>query len=54
MKKPSSPLDIPELNFVQDEMLWEAERIENNPEAMLRFIDWLFIGREDEGKQHPS
>lgn len=32
---------------VTDEQVKEANRLENNPEIMLRLIDLLFLGRED-------
>lgn len=32
----------------QDDIL-EAERIENNPDAMLRLIDVLFFLKDDDG-----
>lgn len=32
---------------VTDEQVKEANRLENNPEMMLRLIDLLFLGRED-------
>lgn len=31
----------------------DAEKIENNPEMMLRLIDLMFLGYED-GKNYPS
>lgn len=34
---------------VKPEDLEEAERIENDPDAMLRLIDYLFFLRDDDG-----
>ena len=34
---------------VRPEDIEEAERIENNPDAMLRLIDVLFFLRDDDG-----
>lgn len=38
---------------VTDEDIKDAERLENNPEMMLRLIDMLFLGC-DEGNNYPS
>ncbi len=34
---------------VNQEDILEAERIENNPDAMLRLIDVLFFLKDDDG-----
>lgn len=49
-----SSLYIQDQIIVHDELIAEAEKIENDPEAMLRFIDWLFLGREEDGTEFPS
>lgn len=38
---------------VTDQMIKEAERIENNGELMLALVDLIFMGREDR-KDLPS
>ena len=41
--------NIEERISVSPEDILEAERIEGNPEAMLRLIDVLFFLRDDDG-----
>ena len=40
---PPSNIDLPE------SVNQEADRIEGNPEAMLRLIDYLFFLKDDDG-----
>lgn len=54
MKKDSLSSDIQDPIIVHDDLITEAEKIENDPDAMLRFIDWLFLGREEDGTEFPS
>ena len=47
MESPKGNIDRP-ISVNQDDIL-EAERIENNPDAMLRLIDVLFFLKDDDG-----
>lgn len=49
MKVDSLHSNIERPQTVNQEDLEEAERIENDPEAMLRLIDVLFFLREEDG-----
>ena len=46
-ESPKGNIDGP-ISVNQDDIL-EAERIENNPDAMLRLIDVLFFLKDDDG-----
>ena len=48
MKKVNSPSNIEKAITVNREDVLEAERIENDPDAMLRLIDVLFFLRDDD------
>lgn len=45
-KSPQGNIDGP-ISVNQDDIA-EAERIEGNPEAMLRLIDYIFFLRDDD------
>ena len=44
--KPLTSIYIEESKSVTDDMIQEAERIENNSEKLLALIDFLFINDE--------
>lgn len=48
MKKIVSTTYIDSPTIVNDEMIREAERIENNPEKMLQLIDLIFLCTDQE------
>lgn len=48
MKKIVSSTYIDSPTIVNDEMIKEAERIENNPEKMLQLIDLIFLCTDQE------
>lgn len=48
MKKVLTPINIESAINVTDEMIEEAEKIENSPEKMLQLIDMLFLCSEQE------
>jgi len=49
MDSDSHPINIESPETVNPDDLAEAERIEGDPEAMLRLIDYLFFLRDDDG-----
>lgn len=40
-------INIEPAESVNEDLILEAERIENNPKMMLALVDLLFLGRED-------
>ena len=50
MKKVSPPLNIE----IPETVKREADRLAEDPDAILRLVDLLFFGREDDGRLPPS
>ena len=50
MKKVSPPLNIE----IPETVKREADRLAEDPDAILRLVDLLFFGREDDGLLPPS
>lgn len=49
-KKVSPPLNIE----IPETVKREADRLAEDPDAILRLVDLLFFGREDDGRLPPS
>lgn len=50
MKKVSPPLNIE----IPETVKREADRLAEDPDTILRLVDLLFFGREDDGRLPPS
>lgn len=50
MKKDFPPLNIE----IPETVKREADRLIEDPDAILRLVDLLFFGREDDGRLPPS
>ena len=50
MKKDFPPLNIE----IPETVKREADRLAEDPDAILRLVDLLFFGREDDGRLLPS
>ena len=50
MKKVSPPLNIE----IPETVKREADRLAEDPDAILRLVDLLFFGREEDGRLPPS
>ena len=47
--------DFPHLNIeIPETVKREADRLAEDPDAILRLVDLLFFGREDDGRLPPS
>ena len=48
-------MDFPEGNIqIPENVKQEADRLAEDPEMILRLVDLLFFGREDDGRLPPS
>lgn len=48
-------MDFPEGNIkIPENVKREADRLAEDPEMILRLVDLIFFGREDDGRLPPS